>query len=584
MAKIDDSVKKKVPELRFPGFTDDWEERKLSDIVVRLTKSSNNNQLPKVEFEDIIAGEGRLNKDISRKFDDRKGTLFEPDNILYGKLRPYLKNWLFSDFKGIALGDFWVFKSKNSEPKFVYSLIQADNYQRVANDTSGTKMPRSDWKKVSSSNFSIPTSLEEQQKIGSFFKQLDNTIALHQRKLDLLKEQKKGYLQKMFPKNGEKVPELRFAGFADDWEERKLGELGSVAMNRRIFKDQTSENEEVPFFKIGTFGSKPDAFISRELFEEYKLKYPYPEIGDILISASGSIGRTVVYQGEDEYFQDSNIVWLKHDNRLDNKFLKQFYSIVKWQGLEGSTIKRLYNKNILDTDISIPSTIEQNKIGMFFEQLDDTIALHQRKLDLLKEQKKGYLQKMFPKNGSKVPELRFAGFADDWEERKLSDIADRFDNLRVPITASDRKSGDTPYYGANGIQDYVEGFTHDGEFILVAEDGANDLKNYPVQYVNGKVWVNNHAHVLQGKKTITDNKFLMNSIKNFNIEPFLVGGGRAKLNADVMMKLNVLLPTFEEQEKIGSFFKQLDDTITLHQRKLDLLKEQKKGFLQKMFI
>ncbi len=183
----------------------------------------------------------------------------------------------------------------------------------------------------------------------------------------------------------------------------------------------------------------------------------------------------------------------------------------------------------------------------------------------------------------KVPELRFKGFTYDWEERKLSDIADRFDNLRVPITASDRKPGDTPYYGANGIQDYVEGFTHNGEFILVAEDGANDLKNYPVQYVNGKVWVNNHAHVLQGKKTITDNKFLMNAIKNFNIEPFLVGGGRAKLNADVMMKLNILLPTFVEQEKIGSLFSLLDKTIALHQRKLDLLKEQKKGYLQKMF-
>ena len=183
----------------------------------------------------------------------------------------------------------------------------------------------------------------------------------------------------------------------------------------------------------------------------------------------------------------------------------------------------------------------------------------------------------------KVPELRFKGFTDEWEDRKLSDIADRFDNLRVPITASDRKPGDTPYYGANGIQDYVEGFTHNGEFILVAEDGANDLKNYPVQYVNGKVWVNNHAHVLQGKKTITDNKFLMNAIKNFNIEPFLVGGGRAKLNADVMMKLNILLPTFVEQEKIGSLFSLLDKTIALHQRKLDLLKEQKKGYLQKMF-
>jgi type I restriction enzyme, S subunit len=188
----------KVPELRFAGFADDWEERKLSDIVVRLSKSSISNQLPKVEFEDIIAGEGRLNKDVSHKFDDRKGILFEPSNILYGKLRPYLKNWLFTDFKGIALGDFWVFKPINSEPKFIYSLIQSDNYQRVANDTSGTKMPRSDWKKVSSSYFSIPLSIEEQEKIGNLFKQLDNTITLHQRKLDLLKEQKKGFLQKMF--------------------------------------------------------------------------------------------------------------------------------------------------------------------------------------------------------------------------------------------------------------------------------------------------------------------------------------------------------------------------------------------------
>ncbi|AWJ95569.1 restriction endonuclease subunit S [Lactococcus cremoris] len=395
MAKIDDSVKKKVPELRFKGFTDEWEERKLSDIVSRISKSSNNSELPRVEFEDIVSGEGRLNKDVSHKFDDRKGILFSSQNILYGKLRPYLKNWLLADFKGIALGDFWVFKSINSDPKFVYSLIQSNHYQKVANDTSGTKMPRSDWKKVSSTEFQIPSSLEEQKKIGSFFKQLDNTIALHQRKIDLLKEQKKGYLQKMFPKNGAKVPELRFAGFADDWEERKLGELGSVAMNKRIFKDQTSEIGDIPFFKIGTLGGEADAYISRKLYEEYKQKYPYPKVGDILISASGSIGRTVVYQGEEEYFQDSNIVWLNHDERLNNRFLKQFYSIVTWQGLEGSTIKRLYNKNILETKISIPTPNEQEKIGLFFEKIDDTIDLHQFKLDLLKEQKKGFLQKMF---------------------------------------------------------------------------------------------------------------------------------------------------------------------------------------------
>lgn len=133
-------------------------------------------------------------------------------------------------------------------------------------------------------------------------------------------------------------------------------------MCRRIFKEQTSENGEIPFYKIGTFGGEADAFISRELFEEYKAKYQYPKKGDILISASGSIGRTVVFTGKNEYFQDSNIVWLNHDKHLDNSFLKCFYSIVKWAGIEGSTIKRLYNDNILNTAITLPSVEEQQKM------------------------------------------------------------------------------------------------------------------------------------------------------------------------------------------------------------------------------
>ncbi|MBU5978083.1 restriction endonuclease subunit S [Lacticaseibacillus rhamnosus] len=182
-----------------------------------------------------------------------------------------------------------------------------------------------------------------------------------------------------------------------------------------------------------------------------------------------------------------------------------------------------------------------------------------------------------------VPELRFKGFTDAWEQRKVSELADRYDNHRVPITASERVAGRTPYYGANGIQDHVEGFTHDGEFILVAEDGANDLQNYPVQYVDGKVWVNNHAHVLQAKEETADNKFLMNALKHTNIEPYLVGGGRAKLNADVMMKIDFKVPTLPEQIQIGKFFDNLDHLITLHQRKLELLKRLKQGYLQKLF-
>ena len=200
----------------------------------------------------------------------------------------------------------------------------------------------------------------EQEKIGEYFLAIDHLITLHQRKCQ--------------------IDGCRFQSpLAITWEQRKLGEIGSVSMCRRIFKEQTSENGEIPFYKIGTFGGEADAFISRELFEEYKAKYQYPKKGDILISASGSIGRTVVFTGKNEYFQDSNIVWLNHDKHLDNSFLKCFYSIVKWAGIEGSTIKRLYNDNILNTAITLPSVEEQQKIGAYFENLDNLITLHQRK-------------------------------------------------------------------------------------------------------------------------------------------------------------------------------------------------------------
>ncbi len=236
---------------------------------------------------------------------------------------------------------------------------------------------------------------DEQIKISSFVSSLDNLITLHQRKCDETKEIKKYMLQKMFPKNGETVPEIRFPGFTDDWEQRKFGDVGSVAMCKRIFKEQTSEEGDIPFYKIGTFGGTPDAYISRELFEEYKKAYQYPSKGDILISASGSIGRTVEYTGEDEYFQDSNIVWLKHGDDIDNSFLKVLYSVVEWS-CEGSTIKRLYNDNFLKTEFMLPDIKEQIKIGDYFSQLDNLITLHQRECDELKEIKKYMLQNMFP--------------------------------------------------------------------------------------------------------------------------------------------------------------------------------------------
>ena len=209
--------------------------------------------------------------------------------------------------------------------------------------------------------------IDEQRKIGELLTRLDHLITLHQRQPFLCTAQ-------VVPLN----IQLKSPFYTSSWEQRKLGEIGSVSMCRRIFKEQTSETGDIPFYKIGTFGAEPDAFISRELFEEYKSKYPYPKKGDILISASGSIGRTVEFAGNNEYFQDSNIVWFSHDERLSNPFLKCFYSVVKWAGIEGSTIKRLYNDNILNTVICMPSVPEQDRIGAFFETLDNLITLHQR--------------------------------------------------------------------------------------------------------------------------------------------------------------------------------------------------------------
>ncbi|MDY6321751.1 MAG: restriction endonuclease subunit S, partial [Succinivibrio sp.] len=250
-------------------------------------------------------------------------------------------------------------------------------------------------KSLSYAEFTIPSNLKEQEKIATFFLGLGNLITLHQRKCDSLVNLQKALLQKMFPKNGESVPEVRFPGFTEPWEQRKFGDIGSVSMCKRIFKEQTSEHGDIPFYKIGTFGGQPDAFIDRKLFEEYKMKFSFPQKGDILLSASGTIGRIVEYDGAEAYFQDSNIVWLSHDKTITNKFLKVLYPLVKWNGIEGSTIQRLYNDTFLKTSFMMPSLQEQEKIGTFFEHLDNLITLHQRKVQALQKLKKALLQQMF---------------------------------------------------------------------------------------------------------------------------------------------------------------------------------------------
>ena len=380
-------------------------------------------------------------------------------------------------------------------------------------------------------------------------------------------------------------PIIRFKGYQDDWEQRKFGDVGSVAMCKRIFKEQTSDEGEVPFYKIGTFGGVPDAFISRELFDEYKVKYPYPNKGDILISASGSIGRTVEFTGKNEYFQDSNIVWFKHGNEIDNSFLKVLYSVIEWS-CEGSTIKRLYNDNFLKTEFMLPQIDEQKKIGTYFSTLDHLITLHQRKCDETKRLKKYMLQKMFPQNGEKVPEIRFSGFTDDWEQRKLGEVCEIKDSARIPN--SEWSESGVPYIRASDVTNE----NTDG-VLFISQERYEFYKNRTGAPTKDDVLFNGGGEI--GKSLlITDKKpiyvqggavlyartsksrelvgqYLKTYFETTNAKSYVdtasAGGTMRHFTLKPSQMMRILMPSVEEQEKIGEYFANFDHLITLHQQK-----------------
>ncbi len=244
---------------------------------------------------------------------------------------------------------------------------------------------------------------KEQQKIASCLSSLDELITAHSDKLEALKDHKKGLMQNLFPQEGQKVPKFRFKEFGKDgeWVEKKLGSIGEPLMCKRIFKEQTTSNpvNGIPFYKIGTYGKEPDSYIPVELYEEFKSKYNFPNKGDILISASGTIGRLVVYDGEPAYFQDSNIVWLGHDGKqVKNEFLFYCYSRVSWQTSDGGVIKRLYNSDLKNISICFPvNEKEQQKIASCLTAIDKIITAQSEKIKQLQQHKKGLMQGLFPK-------------------------------------------------------------------------------------------------------------------------------------------------------------------------------------------
>ena len=406
MAKIDDSVKKKVPELRFPGFTDDWEERKLKDIAQFNPKTVLPDEFEYVDLESVVGTEMISHRTESKdQAPSRAQRLAQKGDVFYQTVRPYqMNNYLYDlPYDNYVFSTGYAQMRPNIDSYFLLNSVQNKQFvQHVLDRSTGTSYPAINSSDLSNIEIHVPSKLSEQQKIGAFFQSIDDTIALHQRKLDLLKEQKKGYLQKMFPKNGAKVPELRFAGFADDWEERKLGEFSDVRDGTHASPKYVSQGHPMVTSKNLTHSGldmTDVSFLTDEDFNEIN-KRSKVSIGDILFGMIGTIGNPVIVDRDDFAIKNVALIKEKTSNPITNKWLLQYLKSPSFNRFiqkenAGGTQKFIALGLIRDMKLRVPEFDEQQKIGAFFKKIDDTIALHQRKLDLLKEQKKGFLQKMF---------------------------------------------------------------------------------------------------------------------------------------------------------------------------------------------
>ena len=317
-------MNKNIPAIRFKGFSDAWEQRELKNVIIEYKETVNANctlpVLTSSKTEGVLLQEEHFGR---KQNHDITGYNILPRNYCTYRNRSDGVDFTFNINKccdkGIISKFYPVFYGNNSDIFFVSLVLNNSDevIREIGYTCTGTGQKVLSFLDLQKMNIRLP-SFDEQRKISSYFETIDNLITLHQRKCE---KNSKGKNYFGFSKNT-KLITVFYAKKTITWEQRKFGDVGSISMCKRIFKEQTSDDGDIPFYKIGTFGSEPDAYISRELFEEYKVKFSYPQLGDMLISASGTIGRTVEYMGNDEYFQDSNIVWLNHNGKINNTFLK----------------------------------------------------------------------------------------------------------------------------------------------------------------------------------------------------------------------------------------------------------------------
>lgn len=408
------SVASKIPPLRFKGFEGAWEAKRLKRLVKKRNESAESGDVPKLEYEDVVSFEGVLKRSLDQLYVVKRGTSFYIGDVLYGKLRPYLGNWFLAPFNGVAVGDWWVLKPDGIDSECLYALIQTEAFQVAANQSTGSKMPRADWNLVSETLYSIPLTIGEQQKIGSTFRSLDALIADRESAVEKLQTLKKAMLEKMFPRAGAKVPEVRFKGCEGEWEAKRLGDAFSMSVSTNTLsraclteegtvrnvhygdvltklKSVTNVNSyELPYvadkdFKTSTKNLLHEGDVVMADTAEDAMVGKVTEIRNVGCAQVVAGLHTVVLRPLDDFGAGYLGYYLNSDA----------FHLGLLRIMQGVKVLSINKSFLADYSLLFPSLHEQRKIGAYFRSLDVLISARQEEVGKLKNLKKALLDRMF---------------------------------------------------------------------------------------------------------------------------------------------------------------------------------------------
>lgn len=394
----------KEPKIRFKGFRGEWEEAPFSDIANRTSASASSSFFPGVEFEDINSGEGTLNKDVRKKNIIKIGKQFSNGDVLFGKLRPYLKNILLAKFTGVAIGDFWVLHPQKITSELLYILLNSREFMRIANIASGSKMPRADWNLVSSTPFTYPEAKEEQCELGSFFQHLDSLIQSTIKKIESLKQLKAASLQSMFPQEGETTPRVRFKGFEGEWE---INSLSTFLIPSNLKNRDYKFTKEDVLSVSGEFGIVNQIAFQGRSFAGFSVaNYGVVEHKDIVYTKSplktnpygiiktneGDAGIVSTLYAVYKCANETNPTFVQYYFDLDSRINSYLRPLVR-KGAKNDM--KVSSKDALLGNVIFPTYEEQQKIASYFTTLDRQITLQAQRLEKLKQIKAACLDKMF---------------------------------------------------------------------------------------------------------------------------------------------------------------------------------------------